>query len=137
MNKPVKGKLTCKGKVPEQLSAVGVDHKKLHNTTIGGIDTDVSELMEQVADAVIAEVVEQTNKSGVDFGELLDRVNGAGYMDNWKAQIIRLATEAVHGTAAQGWAFKHTVAEAGGFDVDLFNSQISDKASVEVESEFD
>jgi hypothetical protein len=137
MNKPVKGKLTCKGKVPQQLSAVGIEHLKLHNTTIGGIDVDVSDLAEQMADVVIDHVNSHTNSKGVEFGELLDHANGAGYMDAWKARMISMATVALQGTSAQGWAFKDVVAAQGGFDVDLFNSQVSAVSSVDVESEFD
>jgi hypothetical protein len=139
MNKPVKGKLTCKGKVGDQLAAVGVDHKKLHNTTIGGIKVDVSDLMEEAAQRVIDAVNENTNKNGVPFGEILDseNCNGIGYMDAWKAQMIEMASTALQGTAAQGWAFKNVVASANGFDVDLFNSQATATTDVDAETEFD
>ena len=137
MNKPIKGKLTCKGKVPEQLAAVGVDHALLHNTTIGGLDVDVSDLMREAAERVVDAVTDKTNKSGVSFSELLDKVNGEGYMDEWAKVAAAMATTALLGTAAQGWAFKNVVALAGGFDVDLFNSQASAKATAETESDFD
>ena len=136
MNKPVKGKLTCKGKVPEQLAAVGVDHKKLYNTTIGALEVDVADLMAEAAARVVAAVNEQTNKSGVAFGELMDKVNGEGYMQAWEAQMAKMANDALQGTAAQGWAFKNLVAETNGFDVDLFNSQVT-AVAVDVESDFD
>lgn len=137
MNKPIKGKLTCKGKVPQQLSAVGVDHLKLHNTTIGGIEVDVSDLMAEAAKRIIDSVNERTNKNGVPFGELMDLANGAGYMDAWEAQMSEMATVALQGTAAQGWAFKNLVASTNGFSPDLFNSQASAATTAEVESDFD
>jgi len=137
MNKPLKGKLTCKGKVPEQLASVGVDHKKLHNTTIGGIDVDVSDLMAEASKRVIDAVNELHNKNGVPFGELMDVANGAGYMESWEAQMAEMATTALQGTAAQGWAFKNLVASTNGFSPDLFNSQATATSTTEVESDFD
>ena len=137
MNKPIKGKLTCKGKVPQQLSAVGVDHLKLHNTTIGGIDVDVSDLMAEASKRVIDAVNELRNKRDVPFGELMDQANGEGYMDAWEAQMAEMATTALQGTAAQGWAYKNLVASTNGFSADLFNSQASATTAVDVESDFD
>ena len=137
MNKPVKSKLTCKGKVPEQLSSVGVDHKGLFNHTIAGLDVDVSDLMETAAQRVIDAVNATTNKNGVPYGELLDKVNGVGYMEQWAVTAAEMAMVALLGTAAQGWAYKHVVANAEGFDVDLFNSAVTGAVKVDVESDFD
>lgn len=137
MNKPTKGKLTCKGKVPEQLASVEIDHKKLFHTTISGIEVDVSDLMEAAAQRVIDAVQELTNKKGVSYYDLMDVANGDGYMEEWKAVMATMATDALRGTAAQGWGFKNLVAKTNGFDPDLFNSQKGDKLDVEVESEFD
>ena len=137
MNKPTKGKLTCKGNVPAQLSAVEIDHKKLFNTTIGGIDVDVSDLMEEAAQRVIDAVEALTNKKDESFYVLMDRANGTGYMTEWKSCMEEMATAALCGTAAQGWGFKNLVAKTNGFSPDLFNSQAGTKVDVDVESDFD
>lgn len=137
MNKPTKGKLTCKGNVPAQLASVEIDHKKLFHTTIGGIEVDVSDLMEEAAQRVIDAVAELTNKKDESYSILMDRANGAGYMEEWKACMAEMATTALCGTACQGWGFKNLVAKTNGFSPDLFNSQTGAKADVEVESDFD
>ena len=106
-NAPVKSKLTTKGNIPTKLASVGVDASELFHYTlaIGGDEVDVSTLAEQIADTVVGAVLATYDS------ETWEAVNGAGYVENWKAQIIADVTEVATGTAVQGRAFKATVCD--------------------------
>jgi hypothetical protein len=105
MNLPEQSKLTCKGNVPEKLAKVGVDASELLNYTVAieTTDVDVTVLAEQIAEQVIDAVIE------AEFDGVFETVNGEGYMEQWKAEIVRSVSDIAIGTAVQGRAFKQTV----------------------------
>lgn len=105
MKLPEQSKLTCKGDVPEKLATVGVDASKLNNYTveIEAGDVELTDLLEQVAERVIA----LSDNAG--YSPIFEQENGDGYMEQWKAEIVRSCVDQATGTAVQGRAFKQTV----------------------------
>jgi hypothetical protein len=105
MNLPEQSKLTCKGNVPTKLAKVGVESSDLMNYTVAleSTDVDVSELAEQIA----VQVMEAVESAG--FDTVFEQVNGDGYMQEWKEEIIRSVSDIAIGTAVQGRAFKQTI----------------------------
>ena len=131
-----KSKLTCRKSVPDQLAAVGIDHKKLLVTYIQDIfeDIDIAEELESIASKWVSAVEEKTNSKGVSFSELLDTVNGAGYMEAIPEQLVSDLREVVGGTAFQGRAFKKALSKREGFSEDVWVSN-SDVATTKKEEE--
>lgn len=136
MNKPYDQKLTQKGDVSDKLRAKGVQSPESIRHFV--IELDVSDIegaqeaIAELAQGVIMALEGKTNSQGVSYTELLDseRANGEGYVEAYEAELVKVLTKALTGTAAQGNAFRQAmVNRTDGLELSDFEATPKSKQS--------
>ena len=111
---PTSSKLTLKGDTSDKVASKGIDPATLENYTVSLFDegkpmVDIQKEADTIGKKVVEFLASQKNSSGVDFGTILDQVNGKGYVANLAKRISHDVMELALGTAPQTRAYKDTL----------------------------